>query len=46
MADSPQHKQIRYGVYVPSDAEAMAKLLGEVFSRHDPPAVAAALTSS
>ena len=27
MADSPEHKQIEYGVYVPSDAEAMAKLL-------------------
>ena len=46
MADSSEPKQIEYGVYVPSDAEAMTKLLGEVFSRHDPPAVAAALTSS
>lgn len=46
MADSSEPKQIEYGVYVPSDAEAMTKLLGEVFSRHDPPAVAAGLTSS
>jgi ribosomal protein S18 acetylase RimI-like enzyme len=38
--------QIEYGVYVQSDAEAMAKLLGEVFSRYDPPAVAAELTAA
>jgi GNAT superfamily N-acetyltransferase len=38
--------QIDYGVYVRSDSEAMAKLLGEVFSRYDPPAVAAGLTAS
>lgn len=38
--------QIEYDVYVSSDAEAMAKLLGEVFSRYDPPAVAAGLTTS
>ena len=38
--------QIEYGVYAPSDAEAMMKLLGEVFSRHDPPAVAAGLTAA
>ncbi|HEY5177261.1 MAG TPA: hypothetical protein VII95_17005 [Terriglobales bacterium] len=46
MADSLEPKQIEYGVYVPSDAEAMARLLGEVFSRQDPPAVAVALSSS
>lgn len=46
MADSPEHMQIEYGVYVPSDAEAMVRLLGEVFSRYDPPAVAAGLTSA
>ncbi len=46
VADSPEHMQIEYGVYVPSDAEAMVQLLGEVFSRHDPPAVAVALTSA
>jgi len=45
MADSPEHTLIEYGVYVPSDAEAMVQLLGEVFSRHDPPAVAVALTA-
>lgn len=38
--------QIEYGLYVPSEAEAMAKLLGEMFSRYDPPAVAAGLTAS
>jgi ribosomal protein S18 acetylase RimI-like enzyme len=38
--------QIEYGVYVPSDAEAMAKLLGKTFSRYDPPAVAVDLTDS
>ena len=37
---------IEYGVYAASDADAMAKLLGEVFSRRDPPAVAAGLTAS
>ena len=46
MADSPEHMQIEYGVYVPSDTEAMVRLLGEVFSRYDPPAVAAGLTSA
>ena len=46
MADSPERMQIEYGVYVHSDAEAMAKLLGEVFSRYDPPAVAAELTAA
>ncbi len=45
MADSPEHRLIEYGVYVPSDAGAMVQLLGEVFSRHDPPAVAVALTA-
>ena len=42
----PEPMQIEYGVYAASDAEAMAKLLGEVFSRYDPPAVAAGLTVS
>lgn len=46
MADSSEHMQIEYGVYVSSYAEAMAKLLGEVFSRYDPPAVAVGLTTS
>ncbi len=43
MPDSPEPMQIEYGLYVPSDAEAMVKLLGEVFSRYDPPAVAVGL---
>jgi hypothetical protein len=38
--------QIEYGIYVPSDAAAMAKLLAEVFSRYDPPAIATGLTTS
>ncbi len=46
MESSSEPVHIEYGVYVPSDAEAMAKLLGEVFSRRDPPAVAAKLTAS
>ena len=46
MTDSPEHMQIEYGVYAPSDAETMAKLMGEVFSRYDPPAVAVGLTAS
>jgi hypothetical protein len=37
VADWPEHMQIEYGVYVPSDAEAMVRLLGEVFSRYDHP---------
>jgi GNAT superfamily N-acetyltransferase len=46
VTDSPEHMQIEYGVYAPSDAETMAKLMGEVFSRYDPPAVAVGLTAS
>jgi ribosomal protein S18 acetylase RimI-like enzyme len=45
-AHEVEHMQFEYGVYVPSDAEAMARLLGEVFSRYDPPAVAVGLTAS
>jgi ribosomal protein S18 acetylase RimI-like enzyme len=37
---------IEYGVYADSEAAAVAALLGEVFSRHDPPAVAVGLTTS
>ncbi len=37
--------QIEYGVCAASDADAMAKLLGEVFSRHDPPAYAVGVTA-
>ena len=37
---------IEYGVYSDSEADAVATLLGEVFSRRDPPAVAVGLTAS
>lgn len=37
---------IEYGVYSDSEAHAVAALLGEVFSRRDPPAVAVGLTAS
>lgn len=46
VADSPEPMPIEYAVYVPSDAEGMAKLLGEVFSRNDPPAIAAHVTAA
>ena len=46
MADSREPVQLDYGVFVSSDTEAMVRLLGDVFSRHDPPAVAAGLTSN
>ena len=35
-----------YGVYTAQDAAEMARLLGEVFCRRDPPAVAVGLTPS
>ncbi len=38
--------QIEYGVCLPSDVEAMVKLLAEAFTRYDPPAIAAGLTVS
>ena len=46
MAASTEIIPIEYGVYSAADADAMARLLGEVFSRRDPPAVAAGLTAS
>jgi ribosomal protein S18 acetylase RimI-like enzyme len=46
MTAPPEIMPIEYGVYAASDADAMANLLGEVFSRHDPPAVAAGLTAA
>jgi len=46
MIDSPEHTQIEYGVYVSSEAEAMTELLSEVFTRHDPLAVAAGVTAA
>lgn len=39
-----EHKGIAYGVAEESDLEEMTRLLGAVFSRHDPPAVATGLT--
>lgn len=36
---------IDYGVFELSDTDDMARLLGESFSRHDPPAVAVGLTA-
>ena len=44
MPASPDPIPIEYGVYAASDADEMATLLGDVFCRHDPPAVAAGLT--
>jgi len=41
-SDEPQ--PIAYGLYTAQDAPEMARLLGEVFSRRDPPAVAVGLT--
>lgn len=46
MVDSAYGSQIEYGLYAPSDEDAMAKLLAEVFSHRDPPAVAAGLTTA
>jgi ribosomal protein S18 acetylase RimI-like enzyme len=45
MAPSPE-SIVNYGLYTASDADEMTGLLGEVFARRDPPAVAAGLTSS
>jgi ribosomal protein S18 acetylase RimI-like enzyme len=39
-----EHMGITYGVAEESDLEDMVQLLGTVFSRHDPPAVATGLT--
>ena len=46
MTSSSEVVPIEYGLYAASDAEPMARLLGDVFSRRDPPAVAAGLTAS
>ncbi len=46
MADAWNSRQIEYRAYLPSDADAMAKLLAEAFSRHDPPALAVGLTAA
>jgi ribosomal protein S18 acetylase RimI-like enzyme len=44
--DSSELIPIEYGGYSDSEAAAVAALLGEVFSRRDPPAVAVGLTAS
>lgn len=41
-----EQQEILYGVYTAEDADEMARLLGEVFSRRDPPSVATGLTTS
>ena len=46
MPASTEQQPIEYGVYAAQDADEMARLLGEVFSRRDPPAVAVGLTAS
>jgi len=44
MPASDEQQPIEYGLYTAQDATEMARLLGEVFSRRDPPAVAVGLT--
>ena len=44
MTKAPENAQIEYGVCTASDVDAMAILLGEVFSRRDPPAYAVGIT--
>ncbi|MGH2360335.1 MAG: GNAT family N-acetyltransferase [bacterium] len=46
MPASAEQQPIEYRVYAAQDADEMARLLGEVFSRQDPPAVAVGLTAS
>jgi hypothetical protein len=46
MTGVPETTSIEYGAYTAADAEPMAELLGDVFSRRDPPAVAVGLTAS
>lgn len=46
MPASDEHQRFEYSVYTARDAAEMARLLGEVFSRRDPPAVAVGLTPS
>ena len=46
MQASDERQPIEYDIYTARDAHEMARLLGEVFSRRDPPAVAVGLTSS
>ena len=46
MPASGDEQTIEYGIYSAGDADAMARLLGEAFSRRDPPALAVGLTAS
>ena len=46
MPASGDEQTIEYDLCSPGDADAMARLLGEVFSRRDPPALAVGLTAS
>lgn len=46
MTDAQRPASIEYRVYDASDAAPMVRLLGDVFSRYDPPAVAAGVTAS
>jgi hypothetical protein len=45
MHDSSEDLGIEYGIYVASEAAAVAKVLADVFPRRDPLAVAVGLTS-
>ena len=46
MTPSAELIPIEYGVYSAADADAMAKLLAETFSRRDPPAIAIGVTAA
>lgn len=46
MRTSDEQQPIEYAVYTAQDADEMARLLGEVFSKRDPPAMAAGLNPS
>jgi ribosomal protein S18 acetylase RimI-like enzyme len=46
MAPSPEKLVVQYSICGASDVDEMARLLGEVFSQRDPPAVAVGLTPS
>ena len=46
MPPSDEHQLFDYGVCTAQDAVEMARLLGEVFSRRDPPTVAVGVTPS
>jgi len=46
MIPDREHLGITYGVADESDLEDMVQLLGAVFSRHDPPAIATGLTAA